>query len=383
MKARTDGTGGIYKDGDGGWRAQVRYFDPFQGRSVTKRRRAKSRDDARDKLAELRKETMTAKAAQADTRIVDYLDQYEVNSLPTIGVSPRTVEIHKVLIRNPLKPTLGEVTLGDFTASTAEQWLQRLAAATTVPSRTAKTTRPLAGSTKHKAFYVLAGVLDIAVRDGLMPDNPLRKLKPPRINRAQVPTTSADDFDKVIVPAVADMRLGPLVVFVGLTGCRLGEALGLSWSDVDLTKATATFRRSNATTDRTKTGKVRTVPLVPEVVAALKARRKVQREDQLLMGSGWQNFDGLVFTTFEGRPMNPHNARKDFQAVLRRKGLSPARPYHSLRHGLATRLLHRDIPMHVVSAILGHSSIKLTVDVYGHVEPVMHAEALAAALGKS
>ncbi len=164
-------------------------------------------------------------------------------------------------------------------------------------------------------------------------------------------------------------------MFIGLTGCRLGEALGLQWDDVDLARATAT-------TDRTKTGQVRTVPLVPEVVDALKLRRMVERTDKLAMGSGWQDGTQLVFTTHEGRPMDPHNARRDFKAMLKRHDLSTVRPFHSLRHGLATRLLQRGIPMHVVSAILGHSSIKLTVDTYGHVEPVMHADELAEALGR-
>lgn len=381
-KERRDGTGSIFQESDGSWRAQIRYFDQFQGKSVLVRRRAKNRDAARDALKQLREDAKPAQRVSSDLTVAEYLDRYAANTLPTLDVSARTKEIHETLIENPLKPTLGKVKLSEFDAETAEQWLRRLQAARTKPHGEAKTTRELAGSTKHKSFYVLAKVLDVAVRDGLIVENPVRKLRPPRAGRTVVPSTSASDFDDVILPAVADMRISPLVVFVGLSGCRLGEALGLQWSDVDLKRATATLRRSGADTDRTKNQRVRTVPLLPEVVEALKARRKVQREDQLLMGSGWQNADGLVFTTFEGRPMNPHNARKDFQAVLRRKGLNAERPYHSLRHGLATRLLQREVPMHVVSAILGHSSIKLTVDTYGHVEPVMHAEALAKALGR-
>lgn len=382
-KERRDGTGSIFQEKDGSWRAQIRYYDEFQGRSVLVRRRAKNRDEAREALKKLRDEVKPVRAVTSDLTVAEYLDRYAVNSLPTLDVSARTKEIHLTLIENPLKPTLGKVKLSQFDAQTAEKWLARLQTARTKPQGKSDRTRELAGSTKHKAFYVLAKILDIAVRDGLIAENPVRKLRPPRAGRTVVPSTSASDFDDVILPAVADMRIQPLVMFIGLSGCRLGEALGLQWSDVDLTRATATLRRSGADTDRTKNQRVRTIPLLPEVVASLKSRRKVQREDQLLMGSGWQNDAGLVFTTFEGRPMNPHNARKDFQAVLRRKGLNAERPYHSLRHGLATRLLQREVPMHVVSAILGHSSIKLTVDTYGHVEPVMHADALAKAMGRS
>lgn len=382
-KKRRDGSGSVYQQKDGTWRAQIRYYDAFSGKSKKVTRRAQNRDDAREALKKLREDTKPAQPATADMTVAEYLDRYVANTLPTLDVSARTKEIHETLIENPLKPTVGKVKLSEFDAEVAEKWLARLQAARTKPHGEEGKTRELAGSTKHKAFYVLATALDVAVRDDLIAENPVRKHKPPRAGRTVVPSTSASDFDNVILPAVAEMRIAPLVAFIGLTGCRLGEALGLQWTDVDLTRGTATLRRSGADTDRTKNQRVRTVPLLPEVVTSLKARRKVQREDQLLMGSGWQNDAGLVFTTFEGRPMNPHNARKDFQAVLRREGLNAERPYHSLRHGLAARLLQRDIPMHVVSAILGHSSIKLTVDTYGHVEPVMHAEALAKAMGRA
>ncbi len=381
-KIRKDGAGSIFKEKGGTWRAQIRYFDKFSNKSLKISRRVRTRDEAREALKELLAHGVVKRPASSDMRIVDYLDKYVAATLPTTGVSANTIAITKTLIANPLKPTLGEIRLEDFDMESAREWLARLQAARTRPHGEGKVSRPLAGSTLHKAFYVLAKVLDIATSDGLISDNPLRKLKPPRIGAQPVPTTSATDFDNLIVPALSNNRLQPLVVLIGLTGCRLGEALGLHWSDVDLTRNTATFRRSGVETDRTKTGKIRTVPLVPDIVTALKQRRKTQRRDQLAIGSGWQNDDDLVFTTFEGRPVNTHNARRDFQKVLRRLNLSTVRPFHSLRHGLATRLLQRGIPMHVVSAILGHSSIKLTVDVYGHVEPVMHADELAEALGR-
>jgi len=382
VKDRRDGTGSIFQEKDGHWRAQIRYFDHFKGKSVTVRRRAKNRDEARAKLKDLLTETQTARPVTTDTTVAAFLDTYATNTLPNRGVSAASVAIANTLIVNPLKPTLGEVTLRDFSPAVAEQWLARLHKAKRLPRNDDDVPAPLAGATLRKAFYVLKIALDVAVRDKHIPANPLIDLVPPRAGKTPVPSTSAADFDDVIVPAVAGTRIESLVIVVGLTGCRLGEALGLRWTDVDLTRATATFTRSSATTDRTKGGDPRTVPLVPEVVAALKLRRKAQRVDKIAMGSGWQDTQGLIFTTAEGNPIDDHNERKVFVRILANKGLNTARPFHSLRHGLATRLLQRDVPMHVVSAILGHSSINLTVDTYGHVEPVMHAAAMAKALGK-
>lgn len=381
-KKRKDGSGSFFQQSDGSWRAQVRYYDPFTGKSRKISRRAKSRDDAREALKSLRNEAKTSRPATADTTVADYLAQYEAHTLPLLGLAPATIALQKSLIANPLTPTLGVVTLAEFDTQTAGRWQARLQSATTTKRSEGGKVRPLSTSTQRKAFYVLAKALDVAVRDRIIAANPLRELTPPREGKPTVPTTSASDFDDRILPAVKGLRIEPLVVFVGLTGCRLGEALGLRWQDVDLTAATVTFRRSGVSASETKSKKVRTAPLVPEVVKALRARRKEQREDQVKMGAGWQNTDGLVFTTQVGTAIDANNAWRDYRAVLTSKGLPTARPFHSLRHGLATRLLQRDVPMHVVSAILGHSSIKLTVDVYGHVEPVMHADALEKALGR-
>jgi integrase len=380
-KQRGDGQGSTYQERDGQWRAQIRYVDQFRGKSIIVRRRAKSRDDARAKLKELQAETRTAAPVRANTTVAEYLNKWAADTLPLSGVSAATIRVTGTLIVNPIAPTLGRVRLSDFTTATAEQWLARLHKAHTVPKGPQGATRPLAAGTLHKSFHVLKTCLSTAVRDGLLETNPLDKLSAPRTGKTTVPATTAEDFD-TIVEAVRGLRMEPLIIVVGLTGCRIGEALGLQWADVDLSRAEVTFRRSGATTAATKTGKIRTVPIVAEAVAALKLRRKTQREDRLAMGSGWQDRRGFVFTTFEGRPVGPQNARRDFRRELARNGLETARPFHSLRHGLATRLLQREVPMHVVSAILGHSSIKMTVDTYGHVEPAMHAEALAAALAK-
>lgn len=326
----------------------------------------------------------TPKPARSDSRltVAEWLDRWAENSLPVSGLKPTTQDLYRHLIANPLKPSLGRVTLAKFSPSEAEAWLQRLAKTPKVNRNGEGGRVAVSAGTQRNAFTCLKRALDAAVRDGLIESNPLLQVARPVAPRAQVPVTPAEAVDTVILPAVADLRIGPMVTFVALTGCRLGEAAGLRWADVDLEAATATIRRSSPTATSTKTERARTVPLLPEVVETLRATRKRQREERLLMGEGWQDSDGLVFTTGSGTPLDLHNARRDLARILRRNDLPADRPFHSLRHGLASRLLARDVPLPVVSAILGHSSIRVTADVYGHVQPVMHADALAKAMGR-
>ena len=111
----------------------------------------------------------------------------------------------------------------------------------------------------------------------------------------------------------------------------------------------------------------RVVPLVPEAVRALKAQRKAQAAEQLRAGTAWTS-TGYVFTTEIGTPVDPRNALRWFY-VIRDKAKLESGSWHTLRHSCASVLLTSGVPMPIVSAILGHSSISITVDTYGHLSP--------------
>ena len=387
-KERRHGQGTYFKSSQG-WVAQVRVYDEFTGKSKQIRRRARNRDHAREVLKELLDDP-TVKNANPGTTVADYLDIWARDSLPVSGVKDSTAQTYRNLIHSPLKPTLGRARLDTFTGQEAERWLQRLDKFRK-RDRTPRATKanpdpkPIPGghlsqSTKRQAFAVLSLALRTAARDGLIDSNPLEDVRRPRKTRAEVPVMTADEVEAML-KAARGTYYEPLIVFVANTGCRLGEALSLRWKDVNLTGATATITRGSLTDASTKTAAgVRTVPLVSDVVEALKARQSQQRRDRLKCGPGWKDTEGLVFTTGEGTPVDGHNARRTLRLVLKAAGLPQDRPWHTMRHSLATRLLNRGVPMPVVSQIIGHASIRTTVDIYGHAEAAISAEALAAVL---
>jgi integrase len=372
-KRRSDGAGSVYQRADGRWVAQVRIHDEHTGQSRKVRRYASNRDAARELLKDL-KVAQPQPAARGDMTVVEYLSHWAATSLPVSGRSPATVDNYRNMVRSPLTPTLGAVRLSRFTAAEAERWLARLDAFTK------KDGRPLSASTKRTSYATLAAAMDVAVRDDLLPANPVRKVRRPSPTRQAVPVLSAEEVE-TLLDVSQGARVGGLVTFVAFTGVRLGEALSLRWTDVDLERGTALLQRGSLERQSTKTGTIRSVPLVPEVVTALRAERAWQAEHRLILGKGWAD-TGLVFTTALGTPVDPHNARRDLRALLKKAGLPTDRAWHTLRHSLATRLLNRGTPMPVVSAILGHSSIRTTVDVYGHHEPAVSADALAKALAQ-
>jgi integrase len=102
-------------------------------------------------------------------------------------------------------------------------------------------------------------------------------------------------------------------------------------------------------------------------VKALERRRAQQEADRLTAGDSWTE-TGLVFTTGLGRPVDPRNVNRHFDLLRDRVGLSWLR-LHDLRHGCATYLLAHGVDPRTVMEILGHTTIRQTMDRYGHALP--------------
>jgi integrase len=190
-----------------------------------------------------------------------------------------------------------------------------------------------------------------------------------------------------LLRAAQGERLEALFVLALSTGAREGELLALRWKDVDLEASRPTItirhtlRRTKATGlalhDPKTKGSHRIVPLGTAAVNALRAHRTAQKAERIKVGSNWTDLD-LVFANEVGRPMECQNLlRRVFKPLLERVGLPPIR-FHDLRHTFATLSLEAGVPVKQVSAMLGHASIAITLDLYAHATERMEDQALAA-----
>ncbi len=174
-------------------------------------------------------------------------------------------------------------------------------------------------------------------------------------------------------------------------GLRMGEALGLRWSDIDFDAKTLRVSRQlqrvrdggGLVFGEPKNASRRTVDLPQRAVEALRSHRKRQIEEQLRAGTQWAD-SSLVFTTTIGTPLDAQNiVNRHFKPLLRRTGLPEIR-WHDLRHTCFTILLTRGTHPKYVQHLAGHASIQLTLDRYSHWMPSMGrntAEGMDEALG--
>ena len=161
------------------------------------------------------------------------------------------------------------------------------------------------------------------------------------------------------------------------TGLRQGELLGLKWDDVDLEDGTLQVRRALTTekggpvlaAPKTK-GSRRSVKLTKTASGVLRSHLKRQLGEIDAAGPLWRE-NGLIFASEVGEPLNRrYITTHRFKPLLKHAGLPQIR-FHDLRHTCATLLLSKNVNPKVVSEMLGHATIAITLDTYSHVLPDM------------
>lgn len=121
----------------------------------------------------------------------------------------------------------------------------------------------------------------------------------------------------------------------------------------------------------------RSVKLTAIAAEALRAHLSRQLKEIDQTGSLYKD-QGLVFATAAGTPLNPTNLRQRSFGPLLKQAKLPVIRFHDLRHTCATLLLGRNVNPKIVSEMLGHSSISITLDTYSHVLPDMQDSAARA-----
>lgn len=200
---------------------------------------------------------------------------------------------------------------------------------------------------------------------------------PKRISPETIPL-SPEQAKRFLEAARGD-RHECLYVLALTTGARQGELLGLRWSDINLAGGVLHIRRAlvtgygQQTYEPPKSAKSRrSITLTGIAVAALKQHQRGQRE------VGLYREDGPVFTNRLGSPLHPKNLMdRHFRPLIRGAGLPPIR-FHDLRHTAATLLLMKGVHPKIVSEILGHANVSITLDVYSHCLPNMQGPAASA-----
>lgn len=291
-------------------------------------------------------------AIPTKTTLREYLEAWQRTVL-TGNVTPRTQQGYEDALKRYILPELGGRRLNALT-----HWdIQRTYAD--------MTERGLSPRTVRSAHAVLTRALSSAVKKGDIARNPAALVELPKQVSIKHDGLTADQV-AAFLDAAADSQHKALYHLLVTTGMRPGEAFGLTWPEVDLVNNAVTIRQAvTFGADKTvilstpKTKKARRIAIPPELGQVLSEHMKKTRDIANLLQ--------LVFPTIDGGLHHPnHWSKRDFKSTLNRAGLPLSTRLYDLRHTMATQALRNGVPVHIVSARLGHASAKMTLDTYSH-----------------
>lgn len=219
---------------------------------------------------------------------------------------------------------------------------------------------------------IINQTLQYCVSEGMIPSNPCQFVKLPACERYEARFYSKSQIDELL-EKVKDEPLYPLIRLTALYGLRRSEALGLCWDCVNFESETITIRRTVSKVsavvakDKTKnTSSRRSFPMTPDVKNLLLDLKSRQMSDKKFFGKVYHDCD-YVFRWPDGRPFSPDYVSDKFPKLLKAAEMPKIR-FHELRHSAASNLLNMGFSLKDVQEWLGHSDIKTTANIYGHLD---------------
>ena len=259
---------------------------------------------------------------------------------------PSTLRDYRSIVEAHLVPRFGGERIEDITAAMIEEWRASFGP-------------HLAARTKNKWLVVLHGIFRRAQTVWKLPINPVTGIEKHRQRSSGDIDVFSPEEVLALVRAAGDAQDAAIYLTAAFTGLRRGELLALRWRDVDFVGQAIRVRASYAGGQVTspKSGKVRSVPMAPDVATALAGLGQRER---------WTGDDDLVFVGTVGGHVDGSALRRRYLDTLQRAGLRPLR-FHDLRHTFGTRMIAK-ADIRRVQEWMGHADVQTTMK-YLHYAP--------------
>ncbi|CYW02366.1 site-specific integrase [Streptococcus suis] len=239
--------------------------------------------------------------------------------------------------------------------------------------------KPLSTNTINKIMILLKKIFDVDLRKGYYATNPVKLLKKLPIEKTKMQFWTVEEFQQFLTlfePEEYNIKLLFTVLF--FTGLRLGEALALTWQDIDFSSNTIHITKSiyvnkgisHISTTKTKAGTRR---IIINKKLSQELQHWQQQQKHLL-----EQFtsDSLTLQVFQSNPLTiTKNAiEKQYKKILERDDTLKKIRIHDFRHSHASLLINQGEDYLVVKERLGHASIMTTIDTYSHLYPSKQKE---------
>lgn len=363
------------------WEYRIKYVDRQTGkrREKTKGGFVSKKEAKLAASAEELKIDQFGFAENGEETISNYFtDWLEVYKRP--NVKPITYTLQERNVRLNILPKWGNYRFKDLTRTEYQKWINKLR-------------EHYSEGTVRRIHSIFSSAIHDAVHEfRIIRENPIQKIKIPKDTGEAKPlkyfskkelTTFLDQVKKKQKHAKYQYSIQYYVLFtlMARTGIRIGEALALTWSDLDgeylIIEKTLVYPLNSTpylSTPKSKSS-IRKVKLDKPTVQLL-TRHKINQKEVIMR---YQNYkaspDHLIFHQHDGRWLRTNVVREYFKEICKRAEVPVLSP-HALRHTHAVHLLESGANIKYVSERLGHKSVKVTADTYLHVTEKIENESL-------
>ncbi|MEV4167514.1 site-specific integrase [Nonomuraea dietziae] len=358
---RSRGDGGLHWDEQRQrWIATATLGYTPAGKRIVKRASGKTKTEAKAKLKEIIRDhedgmTTSAHNCTVADAVRDWLE---------FGLSGRekaTLETRTFLANKHVVPALGARKLRELSADDVDRWL-------------AEKAKVLSTRSLREVRSVLKRAVDRAQARDKVKRNVVLLCEIPKGKEGRPSKSLTLDQAAAVLNAAEGSTLHSYVVLSLLLGARTEELRALTWSHVDLDgepgatppvpPSIMVWHSVRAGGD-TKTRKSRRTLALPErCVTALRDHRVRQDAIRACAGDEWQDHN-LVFASKVGTPLDSHNVRRSFRAILKKAGLDEKEwTPREMRHSFVSLLSDSGVPLENISRLVGHSNTTVTETVY-------------------
>ena len=367
QRRRGHGEGGIRRRPDGRWEGSIDLGYGSDGKRHRKFVYARTRAAVAERMRAEQQRIASGLAPTDERRTVEqFLRWWRATVLPGT-VSRGTEETYSRVLDLYVIASVGRLPLARLGPADVTAMMRAMADGKLG-------SRPLSPQTQNQARKVLSKALRRAQQEGIVTRNAASLADAPRLPRAEARSMTKDQA-AALLRALDGKRMGVAYILQLALGLRRGEVLGLTWEHLDLDgePPVARIRRqlrrfddgglvlADLKTPQSRRDLVIPTPLLP----ALRAWRSTQAAERLATGPAWRDTAGLVFTTLVGTPVDPANYRHRLATITAKADLGRWTT-HELRHSAGSFLFAAGVPMKLISQMLGHSSERVTSDVYVH-----------------
>lgn len=378
---RGNGEGSIYQRKDGLWIGAISMGRDINGKIKRKTFSGKTRSEVNKKMKSYIADLEHGKVILNENInlqdwFIFWLENYKVNN-----VKVGTIEMYYSLYKNYIKDkSIGLIKLNKLKTSTLQVYYNQLINEQVTTVKRLKYLNNIIGSS-----------LKQAILDEYLLKNPCTNISFPKIEKNEIDIFTHEE-QKQFIKSLEETedRFKTLYKFALGTGLRRGEILALKWSDIDFEKKEVSVTKSlkyggknelsniDKATFIIQTPKsessIRKVPMPSNLVKELKEYKILQAKEKLKNIIVYQD-NGYVFAKEDGRPIEGQYLQRYYKKALQNAGIK-YRKFHITRHTYASRLIEKNVNLKVVQTLLGHSSLKMTSEIYAHVLPKQKIDAV-------